>query len=286
MEPGSTRRTPPAATAGAPVRCPRGRKTSGGYGGSSPRAANGGGCGGRLPPGPARRGCGVLETDPASGEDNNPASGVDNRCHDVSQAAERGCPMPEPEQSYRRDETTAGSADRRYSELLQELRVSQTGIQVRQQKACVTAVFAIACGQRLVDLLALRADRVALRVAVRHPDLAAQRDHRRARHRALKDLVFLHVVGEPFVVAVAMGQIRLLVSLSGKTFMLTRGDSTRLGTRPRVSSAPGRRGRSRPGPGRRPAAAARPARAARARAANASSGSAASTYQAPSSISA
>jgi Family of unknown function (DUF6328) len=38
--------------------------------------------------------------------------------------------MPEPEQSYRRDETTAASADRRYSELLQELRVSQTGIQV------------------------------------------------------------------------------------------------------------------------------------------------------------
>jgi hypothetical protein len=36
--------------------------------------------------------------------------------------------MPEPEQSYRRDETTAASADRRYSELLQELRVSQTGI--------------------------------------------------------------------------------------------------------------------------------------------------------------
>jgi hypothetical protein len=38
--------------------------------------------------------------------------------------------MPEPEQSYRRDETTAASAGRRYSELLQELRVTQTGIQV------------------------------------------------------------------------------------------------------------------------------------------------------------
>ncbi len=38
--------------------------------------------------------------------------------------------MPGPAQPYRRDETTAERADRRYNELLQELRVSQTGIQV------------------------------------------------------------------------------------------------------------------------------------------------------------
>ena len=50
--------------------------------------------------------------------------------------------------------------------------------------------------------LAVRADRELLRVAVGHPDLAAQRDHRRPGDGRLHDLVLLHVVREALVVAV------------------------------------------------------------------------------------
>src|SRR5690349_9212333 len=60
----------------------------------------------------------------------------------------------------------------------------------------------------LVDLLAHRADRVALRVAVGHPDLAAQRDRRCPHDVALDDLVLAYVVREPLVVAVTAGRLR------------------------------------------------------------------------------
>src|SRR6185437_13878766 len=59
-----------------------------------------------------------------------------------------------------------------------------------------------------VELLAHRADREVLRIAAGHPDLPAQRDHRRAEHHCLGDLVLVDVVGEPLVVAVVGPQVR------------------------------------------------------------------------------
>ena len=56
--------------------------------------------------------------------------------------------------------------------------------------------------QLVVDLLAVGADRELLGIATRDPHLAAQGDHRLAGQRRLQDLLLLHVVGEPLVVAV------------------------------------------------------------------------------------
>src|ERR1700679_2667908 len=93
---------------------------------------------------------------------------------------------------------------------------------VIRQKLARSLALAAAVGQRLVDLLALRADRAPLGIPARRPDRAAQRDHRVAGHRALDDLVLVDVVGEPLVVPVApVGEIPPDVSLDpGATFGL------------------------------------------------------------------
>ena len=63
------------------------------------------------------------------------------------------------------------------------------------------AVAVLRAAQTLVDLLAHRAHRELVRVTARHPDLAAQRDHRGAGQRGLEDLLLAHVVREPLPVA-------------------------------------------------------------------------------------
>jgi len=97
----------------------------------------------------------------------------------------------------------------------------------------------VARGQPLVDLLAGGADRIAFRVPAGYPHLAAQRDQRRAHHRTLDDLVLLHVVREPLVIAVAVRQVGpdVLVDarlLLGKNLSLTHvGESSRRRARER-----------------------------------------------------
>src|SRR5829696_7660860 len=59
------------------------------------------------------------------------------------------------------------------------------------------AVTVVTRRQALPDLLALRADRILLRIPGRGPDLAAQRPHGRAVDQRLHELVLRHVVREP-----------------------------------------------------------------------------------------
>src|SRR5271155_1036914 len=73
--------------------------------------------------------------------------------------------------------------------------------------SCSVVAFA-ARGQHSVDLLAGRADRIALGVTAWHPHLAAERGDRRARHHAVDDLALVDVVREPLVVAVTVRRIR------------------------------------------------------------------------------
>src|SRR6266571_7003499 len=132
----------------------------------------------------------------------------------------------------------------------------------------------------LVDFLALGADREALWGTVGYPHLSAERDHGSTGDGALEDLVLCHIVGKPLVIAIAVRQLWLRVALGNdlcaherqftRRGQFNEGSSGNVATRAR--SPPCRRktpGHSRSGS-----------------AANASPGSAASTYQAPSSISA
>src|SRR5215831_1084359 len=154
------------------------------------------------------------------------------------------------------------------------------------------AALVVAFGERLVDALAVRTYREPRRVPAGHPLLPAQRHHRGPAHRAVHDLVLQDVVGEPLVVPVTGGQVRADVGvlagpLLGKDF----------GTHGWESTSP----RSRGGPPQfrdgssgyvATSASAPPERRSTARqscsgsGSNTSAGSAASTYHAPSSISA
>src|SRR5215213_2954378 len=85
---------------------------------------------------------------------------------------------------------------------------------------------AVALEHGLVDLLAGRAHRVPLGVAVGDPLLAAQGDDRHAVDRAAQDVVLAHVVGEPVVLAVVpVGEAGLDNRL---------GDRGRAGDQPRA----------------------------------------------------
>src|SRR5580704_1435328 len=73
--------------------------------------------------------------------------------------------------------------------------------------ARLSVAAAVTGGKPLVDFLARGANRIALRIPARHPDLAAERGQRRAEHRTVDDLVFLHVVREPLVIAVTVRRV-------------------------------------------------------------------------------
>src|ERR1700722_16562671 len=73
--------------------------------------------------------------------------------------------------------------------------------------ARLSVAAALTWGKPLVDFLARGADRIALRVPARHPDLAAERGQRRAEYRTVDDFVFLHVVREPLVIAITVRRV-------------------------------------------------------------------------------
>src|ERR1700685_2162263 len=75
------------------------------------------------------------------------------------------------------------------------------------------AVAVVARRQRLVNFLALRADRVFLGVPARHPDLAAQRLDRRAEHGRVHHVVLDDVVREPLVSAMRSIDLAVLMYL-------------------------------------------------------------------------
>src|ERR1700689_5058282 len=75
------------------------------------------------------------------------------------------------------------------------------------------AVAVVARRQRLVNFLALRADRVFLGVPARHPDLAAQRLDRRAEHGRIHHVVLVDVVREPLVIAMRGIDLAVLMDL-------------------------------------------------------------------------
>src|ERR1700743_2946645 len=79
---------------------------------------------------------------------------------------------------------------------------------------CSASLLAGAAGrQRVVDLLALRADREPLRVPARHPYLAADRANGRPEDRALGDLVGVRVVRESLVIPVGRVDPEVLMNL-------------------------------------------------------------------------
>src|SRR5277367_1594146 len=84
--------------------------------------------------------------------------------------------------------------------------------------SCSVVAFA-ARGQHSVDLLAGRADRIALGVTAWHPHLAAERGDRRARHHAVDDLALVDVVREPLVIAVTMRQIGLRIFADARVLL-------------------------------------------------------------------
>src|SRR4051812_2917499 len=73
------------------------------------------------------------------------------------------------------------------------------------------AVAAGSVGEPLPDLLAVGADGELGAVPAGDPHLPAQRDHRRAHHHGLGELVLLHVVREAVVVAVVGGDGALVL---------------------------------------------------------------------------
>src|SRR6202167_5410838 len=141
-----------------------------------------------------------------------------------------------------------------------------------------SAVAVIARRQRLVNFLALRADRVFLGVPARHPDLAAQRLDRRAEHGRVHHVVLVDIVREPLVIAMRSIDLAVFMYLqvalrhyfgAHRLSLPTRpgsgGTTPRAAGRRPISSSPGRPGRSRETPGRPPGGAAPDARDGRGR---------------------
>src|SRR5665647_2834550 len=83
-------------------------------------------------------------------------------------------------------------------------------IERRLQRRSGSVLAALRTRQTSVDLLARGAHRELLGVTTGDPDLATERDHRIAGHRALHDLVLADVVREALMVA---GLLELRVDL-------------------------------------------------------------------------
>ena len=75
----------------------------------------------------------------------------------------------------------------------------------------VVGVGVTAGSHALVNLLAVRAHRVAVGVSGGHPHLAAERDHGFAGDGALDDLVLAHEVGEALMITFVQPDVRALL---------------------------------------------------------------------------